>query len=142
MINKKLNQYFINIILSLFLVLSLNYIKNISYFKTNNLKNLFNKDWIPKESIHSKEVTEIVDIMNENNILNFRFSENFLNSIKKYKINNISNKNYIYYRAITYSYPILFEKSSNNVIFFKEMEVELKNCEKIDEASKIILAKC
>ena len=74
--------------------------------------------------------------------MNFRFSENFLNSIKKYKINNISNKNYIYYRAITYSYPILFEKSSNNVIFFKEMEVELKNCEKIDEASKIILAKC
>ena len=125
MINKKLNQYFINIILSLFLVLSLNYIKNISYFKTNNLKNLFNKDWIPKESIHSKEVTE-----------------NFLNSIKKYKINNISNKNYIYYRTITYSYPILFEKSSNNVIFFKEMEVELKNCEKIDETSKIILAKC
>ncbi len=142
MIIKKSNKYFINIILILLLVLSLNYIKNISYFELENLKNLFNKKWLPKESIHSTEVKEIVDIMNKNNILNFRFSDKFMNSIQLYKINSTSENNYIYYRTITYGYPILFEKNSENVIFFKQLETIIKNCEEVDNTSKIILAKC
>lgn len=142
MVIKKSKKYFWNLILTLFLILSLNYIKNLSNFDLDNLKNLFNKNWIPKKSIHSSEVREIVNIMNSNNILNFRFSENFMNSIKLYKINNISDKNYIYYRTITYAYPILFKKTSKNLIFFNEIETIPENCKKIDDTLKITLAKC
>ena len=85
MIIKKSKKYFLNLILTLFLILSLNYIKNLSNFDLDNLKNLFNKNWLPKKSIHSSEVREIVNIMNSNNILNFRFSENFMNLLNYIK---------------------------------------------------------
>ena len=142
MIIKKLNKSFVSILLTLFLVLSLNYIKNISYFKTDNLKKLFNTSQLIEETIPSTEVKEIVNILSKNNILNFRFSKKFTNSKKLYKINSINDSNYIYYRTITYSYPILLKKNSKNVIFFKGLETPFENCKKIDSASKIILAKC
>ena len=142
MILKKLNKNIINIILILFLILSLNYIKNISYFKYENLNNLFNKNWLPADSIHSSDVTQIIKILRKHNILNFKFSNNFINSVVKYRINSVSDKNYIYYRTITYAYPIIFDKNSMYTVFIKNLEDVTLKCKIIDETEKIILTKC
>lgn len=107
MILKILNKRFIRIILFFFTAISLIYLKNISYFDIKNIKNLFNKKWIPEKIIQS-DIEDIFELLTKNKIKNFSFSKNFLNSLKKYEINTISNQNYIYFRTITYVYPILF----------------------------------
>ena len=48
----------LNLFLFFLLVINLIYIKNISYFNLEILKNSFNKNWIPVYSIYRPEVIE------------------------------------------------------------------------------------
>lgn len=136
---KIINYQLINIILLILIFFSLNYLKNISDFKFEIIKNLFNKNWSPQFSIYKPEVFELKEILKKNQITRFNFSKDFLNSFNLNTLN--SEKKYIYYRSITYSYPILFSEKSEYVIFEKKKFVD-NECEIIDEANFIYLAKC
>ena len=48
----------LNLFLFFLLLINLVYIKNISYFKLDILKNSFNKNWIPIYSIYRDEIIE------------------------------------------------------------------------------------
>ncbi len=136
---KIINYQLINIILLILIFFSLNYLKNISDFKFEIIKKLFNKNWSPQFSIYKPEVFELKEILKKNQITRFNFSKDFLNSFNLNTLN--SEKKYIYYRSITYSYPILFSEKSEYVIFEKKKFVD-NECEIIDEANFIYLAKC
>jgi len=140
MILKILNKRFIRIILFFFTAISLIYLKNISYFDIKNIKNLFNKKWIPEKIIQS-DIEDIFELLTKNKIKNFSFSKNFLNSLKKYEINTISNQNYIYFRTITYVYPILFSLESKNIISFYKDDISI-NCKLIDKLNNVNLQEC
>tara|TARA_B100000674_G_scaffold444934_1_gene410882 strand:+ start:61 stop:477 length:417 start_codon:yes stop_codon:yes gene_type:complete len=137
--NRFINLRFFNILLIVLLIVLLNYLKNVGHTNTEIIKNLFNKDWVPKYSIYIPEVIEIQKILEKNNIENFTFTQNFLNKNKLYVVNN-SNK-YIYYRTITYSYPILFDENSKNIVIRKS-EAMPNNCEVIEQGKFISLVKC
>ncbi|MDC1176892.1 hypothetical protein OAT25_01525 [Candidatus Pelagibacter sp.] len=141
MILKILNKRFIRIILFFFTAISLIYLKNISYFDIKNIKNLFNKKWIPEKIIQSNDIEDIFELLTKNKIKNFSFSKNFLNSLKKYEINTISNQNYIYFRTITYVYPILFSLESKNIISFYKDDISI-NCKLIDKLNNVNLQEC
>ena len=141
MILKILNKRFIRIILFFFTAISLIYLKNISYFDIKNIKNLFNKKWIPEKIIQSNDIEDIFELLTKNKIKNFSFSKNFLNSLKKYEINTISNQNYIYFRTITYVYPILFSLESKNIISFYKDDISI-NCKLIDKLNNVYLQEC
>ena len=136
--NRFINLRFFNILLIVLLIVLLNYLKNVGHTNTEIIKNLFNKDWVPKYSIYIPEVIEIQKILEKNNIENFTFTKNFLNKNKLYVVNN-SNK-YIYYRTITYSYPILFDENSKNIVIRKS-EAMPNNCEVIEQGKFISLVK-
>ena len=136
---KIINYQLINIILLILIFFSLNYLKNIFDFKFEIIKKLFNKNWSPQFSIYKPEVFELKEILKKNQITRFNFSKDFLNSFNLNTLN--SEKKYIYYRSITYSYPILFSEKSEYVIFEKKKFVD-NECEIIDEANFIYLAKC
>ncbi len=130
----------VRILLILITILLLNYLINISHFKLDILKNLFNKEWEPKYSIYRPEVFEIKKILTNNKIIDFRFTDNFLN--KNYRFNLDGQNKYIYYRVIAYVYPIKHIKESNNFIIFKNIDESHNSCKIIDETSYVKLVKC
>ena len=74
---KIINYQLINIILLILIFFSLNYLKNISDFKFEIIKNLFNKNWSPQFSIYKPEVFELKEILKKNQITRFNFSKDF-----------------------------------------------------------------
>tara|TARA_Y100001935_G_scaffold192382_1_gene160546 strand:- start:598 stop:1014 length:417 start_codon:yes stop_codon:yes gene_type:complete len=137
--NRFINLKFLNILLIVLLIVVLNYLKNVGHTNKEILKNLLNKNWEPKYSIYMPEVIETQKILQKNNIENFTFTKNFLNKDKLYAVNN-SNK-YIYYRTITYSYPILFDANSKNIILHQNEKMP-NNCGIIEQGKFISLIKC
>ena len=61
----------LNLFLFFLIIINLIYIKNISYFKLDILKNSFNKNWVPIYSIYRQEVIESKYLLNKNGIFYF-----------------------------------------------------------------------
>ena len=68
----------LNLFLFFLLIINLIYIKNISYFNLEVLKNSFNSNWIPIYSIYRKEVIESKHLLNKNGINNFNLSKKII----------------------------------------------------------------
>jgi len=68
----------LNLFLFFLLVINLIYIKNISYFNLEILKNSFNKNWIPVYSIYRPEVIESKYLLNKHRINKFNVSQKII----------------------------------------------------------------
>ena len=135
----------LNLFLFFILIINLIYIKNISYFKLEILKNSFNKNWIPIYSIYRDEVIESKYLLNKNKIRQFNVSQKITGLGSNYCCTSaeeaeVSDK-YTYFRIITYNYPIKFDSKSKYFLFFKN-EKTSKECRKLDEGKYFKLLIC
>ena len=89
----------LNLFLFFLLIINLIYIKNISYFNLEILRNSFNRNWIPIYSIYRQEVIESKYLLNKNGIDRFNLSKKTIGA---------ESDKYTYFRIITYNYPIKF----------------------------------
>ena len=58
----------LNLFLFFLLLINLFYIKNISYFNVEILRNSFNKNWIPIYSIYRDEIIESKYLLKKNRL--------------------------------------------------------------------------
>ena len=135
----------LNLFLFFLLIINLIYIKNISYFNLEVLKNSFNKNWIPVYSIYRDEVIESKYLLNKNRIRKFNLSKKIIGTESNYcctsaKAVQESDK-YTYFRIITYNYPIKFDSKSKYFLFFKN-EKTSKECKELDEGKYLKLLIC
>ena len=135
----------LNLFLFFLLIINLIYIKNISYFNLEILKNSFNRNWIPVYSIYRDEVIESKYLLNKNRIRKFNLSKKIIGAESNYccisaKAIKESDK-YTYFRIITYNYPIKFDSKSKYFLFFKN-EKTSKECKKLDEGKYLKLLIC
>ena len=135
----------LNLFLFFLLIINLIYIKNISYFKLEILKNSFNKNWVPIHSIYRQEVIESKYLLNKNKINKFNVSQEITGlgpefcclSAEEVRLSD----QYIYFRTITYNYPIKFDPKSKYFLFFKNEKVP-KECKELDEGKYLKLLVC
>ena len=135
----------LNLFLFFLLIINLIYIKNISYFNLEILKNSFNRNWIPVYSIYRDEVIESKFLLNKNRIRKFNLSKKIIGTESNYcctsaKAVQESDK-YTYFRIITYNYPIKFDSKSKYFLFFKN-EKTPKECKELDKGKYLKLLIC
>ena len=134
----------LNLFLFFLLIINLIYIKNISYFNLEILRNSFNRNWIPIYSIYRPEIIESKYLLNKNRISKFNVSQKIgvvidfaFTSDSTIKATNL----YTYFRIITYNYPIRFDAQSKYFLFFKS-EKTSKKCKELDRGKYLKLLKC
>jgi hypothetical protein len=134
----------LNLFLFFLIVINLIYIKNISYFNLEILKNSFNKNWIPIYSIYRDEVIESKQLLKKNEIGKFNVSQQIGTltdaGLKSVKAVEKSDK-YTHFRMITYNYPIKFDSNSIYFLFFKN-EKAPKECKELDKGQYLKLLIC
>ena len=134
----------LNLFLFFLLIINLIYIKNISYFKLEIIKNSFNKNWIPVYSIYRPEVIESKYLLNKHRISKFNVSQKIIGEtdLDFSSANTIkATDTYTYFRIITYNYPIKFDSKSKYFLFFKN-EKTSKECRKLDQGKYFKLLIC
>ena len=133
----------LNLFLFFLIAINLIYIKNISYFNLEILKNSFNKNWIPIYSIHVSEVIESKYLLKKNNISKFNISQKIIKKSHCCKTRKQIEEadQYTYFRIITYNYPIKFDLNSKYFLFYKN-EKNPKTCKVIDKGKYLKLLKC
>ena len=133
----------LNLFLFFLIIINLIYIKNISYFNLEILKNSFNKNWIPIYSIHVSEVIESKYLLKKNNISKFNISQKIIKKSYCCKTEKQVEEadQYAYFRIITYNYPIKFDLNSEYFLFYKNEE-NPKTCKEIDKGKYLKLLKC
>ena len=122
----------LNLFLFLLLIINLIYIKNISYFKLEIIKNSFNKNWVPIYSIYRPEVIESNYLVNKNGIDKFNLSKKTIGA---------ESDKYTYFRIITYNYPIKFDSNSKYFLFLKN-EKAPGECKELDKGKYLKLIIC
>ena len=142
---KKIFENKFNLFLFFLVIISLIYIKNISYFKLEILKNSFNRNWIPIYSIYRHEVIESKYLLNKNKIKKFNVSQKIIGAESNYCCKSIKEikeyDKYTYFRIITYNYPIKLDSKSKYFLFFKN-EATPKECKEKDEGKYLKLLIC
>ena len=133
-----------NLFLFFLLIINLIYIKNISYFNLEILKNSFNKNWIPIYSIYRPEVIESKYLLNKHRISKFNVSQKIIveKDVDFTLANTIKTTDqYTYFRIVTYNYPIRFDSQSKFFLFFKNEKIS-KECKELDRGKYLKLLKC
>ena len=134
----------LNLFLFFLLVINLIYIKNISYFNLEILKNSFNKNWIPVYSIYRPEVIESKYLLDKHRINKFNVSQKIIGETDfDYSSANTikATDAYTYLRIITYNYPIKFDSNSKYFLFFKN-EKAPEECKELDKGEHLKLLVC
>ena len=133
----------LNLFLFFLVAINLIYIKNISYFNLEILKNSFNKNWIPIYSIYVSEVIESKYLLKKNNISKFNVSKKIIKKSYCCKTRKQVEEadQYAYFRIITYNYPTRFSSQSKYFLAFKDEKVS-ETCEEIDNRRYLKLLKC
>ena len=134
----------LNLFLFLLLIINLIYIKNISYFNLEILKNSFNKNWIPVYSIYRSEVIESKYLLNKHRINKFNVSQKIIgetdfdySSANTIKATDL----YTYFRMATYNYPIRLDSQSKYFLFFLNEKTSEK-CKEIEKGKYLKLLIC
>ena len=134
----------LNLFLFFLLIINLIYIKNISYFKLDILKNSFNKNWVPIYSIYRQEVIESKYLLNKNGISRYNLSKQIIGktgicctSAKEVR----ESDQYLYFRIETYNYPVRFDSQSKFFLFFLNEKTSEK-CKELDRGKYLKLLKC
>ena len=135
----------LNLLLFFLLIINLIYIKNISYFNLEILRNSFNRNWIPVYSIYRDEVIESKYLLNKNRISKFNVSQKIgaITTDTGFKYASVikAADPYIYFRIVTYNYPIKFDPKSKYFLFFKN-EKTSKECKELDKGKYLKLLIC
>ena len=134
----------LNLFLFFILIINLIYIKNISYFKLEILKNSFNKNWIPIYSIYRPEVIESKYLLNKHKISKFNVSQKIIGETDlDFKSTNTIKATdlYTYFRIVTYNYPIRFDSQSKYFLFFLNEKTSEK-CKELDKGKYLKLLIC
>ena len=134
----------LNLFLFFLLIINLIYIKNISYFKLEIIKNSFNKNWIPIYSIYRPEVIESKYLLNKHRINKFNVSQKIIgetdlnfSSADTIKATDL----YTHLRIITYNYPIRLDSQSKYFLFFLNEKTSEK-CKEIEKGKYLKLLIC
>ena len=134
----------LNLFLFFLLIINLIYIKNISYFKLEIIKNSFNKNWIPVYSIYRPEVIESKYLLNKHRISKFNVSQKIIgetdldfSSADTIKAIDL----YTYFRIVAYNYPIRFDSQSKYFLFFLNEKTSGK-CKALDKGKYLKLLIC
>ena len=134
----------LNLFLFFILIINLIYIKNISYFNLEILKNSFNKNWIPVYSIYRPEVIESKYLLNKHRINKFNVSQKIIgetdlnfSSTDTIKATDL----YTYFRIATYNYPIRLDSQSKYFLFFLNEKTSEK-CKEIEKGKYLKLLIC
>ena len=133
-----------NLFLFFLLIINLIYIKNISYFKLEILKNSFNKNWIPVYSIYRPEVIESKYLLNKHRISKFNVSQKIIGEtdLDFSSANTIkATDQFTHFRIGTYKYPIRFDSQSKNYLFFLKEKTSEK-CKALDKGKYLKLLIC
>ena len=134
----------LNLFLFLLLIINLIYIKNISYFKLEIIKNSFNKNWIPVYSIYRPEVIESKYLLNKHRISKFNVSQKIIGEtdLDFSSANTIKATDlYTHFRIVTYNYPIRFDSQSKYFLFFLNEKTSEK-CKALDKGKYLKLLIC
>ena len=135
----------LNLFLFFILLINILYIKNISYFELEILKNSFNINWIPTYSIYRQEVIESKYLLDKNKIKKFNLSEKIIGPGSNYCCKSTEavdeSDKYTFFRTITYNFPSRFDLKSKYFLFYKNEETS-KECKEIDEGKYLKLLKC
>ena len=134
----------LNLFLFFLLIINLIYIKNISYFKLEIIKNSFNKNWIPIYSIYRPEVIESKYLLNKHRISKFNVSQKIIGEtdLDFLSANTIKATDlYTYFRIVSYNYPIRFDSQSKYFLFFLNEKTSEK-CKALDKGKYLKLLKC
>ena len=134
----------LNLFLFFLLIINLIYIKNISYFKLEIIKNSFNKNWIPIYSIYRPEVIESKYLLYKHRISKFNVSQKIIGETNPdfSSANTIKTTDvYTYFRIITYNYPIKFDSNSKYFLFLKN-EKAPEGCKELDKGKHLKLLVC
>ena len=134
----------LNLFLFFLLIINLIYIKNISYFKLEILKNSFNKNWIPVYSIYRPEVIESKYLLNKHRIGKFNVSQKIIGEtdLDFSSANTIKSTDlYTYFRMVAYNYPIRFDSQSKYFLFFLNEKTSEK-CKALDKGKYLKLLIC
>ena len=134
----------LNLFLFFLLIINLIYIKNISYFKLEILKNSFNKNWIPVYSIYRPEVIESKYLLNKHKISKFNVSQKIIGEkdLDFSSANTIKATDlYTYFRIVAYNYPIRFDSQSKYFLFFLNEKTSEK-CKALDKGKYLKLLIC
>ena len=134
----------LNLFLFFLIIINLIYIKNISYFNLEILKNSFNKNWIPIYSIYRDEVIEAKYLLGKNRINKFNVSQK-IGVITDIGFKTASEAKaadqYTSLRIITYNYPIKFDPQSKYFLFFKNEKIS-QECKELDKGKYLKLLIC
>ena len=134
----------LNLFLFFLLIINLIYIKNISYFKLEIIKNSFNKNWIPVYSIYRPEVIESKYLLNKHRISKFNVSQKIIGEkdLDFSSANTIKATDlYTYFRIVAYNYPIRFDSQSKYFLFFLNEKTSEK-CKALDKGKYLKLLIC
>ncbi|MDP6440959.1 MAG: hypothetical protein QGF61_04545 [Pelagibacteraceae bacterium] len=134
----------LNLFLFFLLVINLIYIKNISYFKLEIIKNSFNKNWIPIYSIYRPEVIESKYLLNKHKISKFNVSQKIIGEkdLDFSSANTIKATDlYTYFRIVAYNYPIRLDSQSKYFLFFLNEKTSEK-CKELDKGKYLKLLIC
>ena len=137
----------LNLFLFFLLIINLVYIKNISYFKLEIIKNSFNKNWIPVYSIYRPEVIESKYLLNKHRISKFNVSQKIIGETAVADLDFSSADTikatdlYTYFRIVTYNYPIRFDSQSKYFLFFLNEKTSEK-CKALDKGKYLKLLIC
>ena len=135
----------LNLFLFFLLLINLVYIKNISYFNIEILRNSFNKNWIPIYSIYRDEIIESKYLLKKNRISKFNLSQKIIGVESDFCCKSAeaikAADQYTYFRIITYNYPIKFDSKSKYFLFFKN-EKTSGECKELDKGKYLKLLKC
>jgi hypothetical protein len=131
----------LNLFLFLLLIINLIYIKNISYFNLEILKNSFNKNWIPVYSIYRPEVIESKHLLNKHRISKFNLSQKIIGETDLSADTIKATDLYTYFRIVTYNYPIRLDSQSKYFLFFLNEKTSEK-CKALDKGKYLKLLIC
>ena len=134
----------LNLFLFFLLIINLIYIKNISYFKLEIIKNSFNKNWIPVYSIYRPEVIESKYLLNKHKISKFNVSQKIIGETDPDFSSADTIKatdRYTYNRIVTYNYPIRIDSQSKYFLFFLNEKTSEK-CKALDKGKYLKLLIC
>ena len=134
----------LNLFLFFLLIINLIYIKNISYFKLEIIKNSFNKNWIPVYSIYRPEVIESKYLLNKHRISKFNVSQKIIGEtdLDFSSANTIKATDlYTYFRIVAYNYPIRFDSQSKYFLFFLNEKTSEK-CKTLEKGKYLKLLIC
>ena len=134
----------LSLFLFFLLIINLIYIKNISYFKLEIIKNSFNKNWIPIYSIYRPEVIESKYLLNKHRISKFNVSQKIIGEtdLDFSSADTIKETDlYTYFRIVAYNYPIRFDSQSKYFLFFLNEKTSEK-CKALDKGKYLKLLIC